>query len=127
VSVALSRARELGFDTVACASTAILPTPSRQRRGCRTEGLRFIPADLEQGKIINSLMLTARPHWHQRPLRRGQPPLRRDRGQIWLGVFRQCQYAPYYAEGSKVWALNPRTIRLAHPGPHRRLHGVGSC
>src|SRR5581483_10054637 len=55
VSVALSRARELGFTTVACASTGNLA--NSVAANAAAAGLRayvFIPADLEQGKIVNS-------------------------------------------------------------------------
>src|SRR5207247_2349101 len=60
VSVALSRARELGFDTVACASTGNLA--NSVAANAASAGLKayvFIPADLEQGKILNSLIYGA--------------------------------------------------------------------
>src|SRR5215471_3540914 len=56
VSVALSRAKELGFTTVACASTGNLA--NSVAANAASAGLRafvFIPTDLEQGKILNSL------------------------------------------------------------------------
>src|SRR5687768_17783421 len=56
VSVALSRARELGFTTVACASTGNLA--NSVAANAAAAGLKayvFIPSDLEQGKIVNSL------------------------------------------------------------------------
>src|ERR1041385_2030190 len=60
VSVALSRARELGFEVVACASTGNLA--NSVAANAASAGLRsyvFIPADLEQGKIVNSLVYGA--------------------------------------------------------------------
>src|SRR5438477_122425 len=60
VSVALSRAKELGFTTVACASTGNLA--NSVAANAAAAGLRafvFIPSDLEQGKIINSLIYGA--------------------------------------------------------------------
>src|SRR6476619_4540637 len=57
VSVALSRARELGFDTVACASTGNLA--NSVAANAASAGLKayvFIPHDLEHGKILNSLI-----------------------------------------------------------------------
>src|SRR5262245_60539751 len=57
VSVALSRARELGFDTVACASTGNLA--NSVAANAASAGLRafvFIPSDLEHGKVLNSLL-----------------------------------------------------------------------
>lgn len=55
VSVAISRTRELGFDTVACASTGNL-AGAVSAYGA-VAGLRtfvFIPADLEEGKILGA-------------------------------------------------------------------------
>src|SRR5690606_4082577 len=57
VSVALSRARELGFTTVACASTGNLANSVAAHAA--KAGLNcyvFIPADLEAGKVMNSLV-----------------------------------------------------------------------
>ncbi|MGM0568738.1 MAG: pyridoxal-phosphate dependent enzyme, partial [Elusimicrobiota bacterium] len=53
VTVAVSRARELGFDTVACASTGNLACSVAaygKKAGLKT--VVFIPADLEKGKVI---------------------------------------------------------------------------
>src|SRR5437868_12256497 len=60
VSVALSRAKELGFTTVACASTGNLA--NSVAANAASAGLRayvFIPSDLEHGKIVNSLVYGA--------------------------------------------------------------------
>src|SRR4030095_14435800 len=57
VSVALSRARELGFQTVACASTGNLA--NSVAANAASAGLKsyvLIPADLEQGKVLGSLV-----------------------------------------------------------------------
>lgn len=57
VSVALSRAVEFGFDTAACASTGNLANSVAAHAA--HAGLKcfvFIPADLETGKVINSLV-----------------------------------------------------------------------
>src|SRR3990167_8715341 len=57
VAVALSRARELGFDTVACASTGNLA--NSVAANAAWAGLKryiFIPASLEKAKIIASLV-----------------------------------------------------------------------
>ncbi len=57
VSVAVTKALEFGFDTVACASTGNLGN-SVAAHAARV-GLRcfiFIPADLEMGKIVGSLV-----------------------------------------------------------------------
>ncbi|HEY3914850.1 MAG TPA: pyridoxal-phosphate dependent enzyme, partial [Verrucomicrobiae bacterium] len=56
VSVALSRARELGFDTVACASTGNLANSvAAHAAAAGLKAYVFIPSDLERGKILNSL------------------------------------------------------------------------
>jgi threonine synthase len=55
VSVAISKARELGFDTVSCASTGNLAN-SVSAHAARA-GMRcfiFIPDDLERGKVVGS-------------------------------------------------------------------------
>ncbi len=60
VSVALSRAKELGFTTVACASTGNLA--NSVAANASSVGLKayvFIPSDLEQGKVINSAGLSS--------------------------------------------------------------------
>src|SRR5277367_3226256 len=57
VSVALSRAKELGFETVACASTGNLA--NSVAANAASGGLKsyvFIPADLETGKVLGSLV-----------------------------------------------------------------------
>lgn len=57
VSVALTKAREFGFDTVACASTGNL-AHSVSAHGARAgfERFIFIPASLEASKIVASLV-----------------------------------------------------------------------
>ncbi|MBN4054365.1 threonine synthase [Nitrospira defluvii] len=57
VAVALTRAKELGFDTVACASTGNLANSVSAHAA--ESGLRcfvFIPSDLEAGKILGNLV-----------------------------------------------------------------------
>lgn len=55
VSVALTRARELGFQTVACASTGNLAGAVSAYGGvANLNRYVFIPADLEEGKIIGA-------------------------------------------------------------------------
>lgn len=57
VAVALSRARELGFDTVACASTGNLANSvSANAAWAGFKRYIFIPANLERTKIIGSLV-----------------------------------------------------------------------
>lgn len=56
VAVALTKAKEFGFDTVACASTGNLAgSVSAQASFANLNRYIFIPADLELGKIVGSL------------------------------------------------------------------------
>src|SRR5437764_4752924 len=101
VSVALSRARELGFSTVACASTGNLA--NSVAANAASVGLKsyvFIPADLEQGKIINSLIYGA----HVIGIKGHYDEVNRLCAEIagkfgW--AFVNVNMRPYYAEGSK--------------------------
>ena len=101
VSVALSRAKELGFTTVACASTGNLA--NSVAANAAAAGLKsyvFIPADLEQGKIVNSLVYGAgviciRGHYDE---------VNRLCAEIagkYNWAFVNVNMRPYYAEGSK--------------------------
>jgi len=101
VSVALSRARELGFSTVACASTGNLA--NSVAANAAAAGLKayvFIPADLEQGKVINSLVYGAevigiRGHYDE--VNRLCAEIAGKYGWAFVNV----NMRPYYSEGSK--------------------------
>ncbi len=55
VSVAISKAKEFGFDTVACATTGNLGNAlASQARRAGMNCFIFMPADLEQGKIVGT-------------------------------------------------------------------------
>src|SRR5687767_14632820 len=101
VSVALSRARELGFSTVACASTGNLA--NSVAANAASAGLKayvFIPADLEQGKIINSLVYGANVigiKGHYDEVNRLCAEIAGKYGWAFVNV----NMRPYYAEGSK--------------------------
>lgn len=101
VSVALSRAKELGFDTVACASTGNLA--NSVAANAASVGLRayvFIPSDLEQGKIINSLIYGANVigiKGHYDEVNRLCAEIAGKFGWAFVNV----NMRPYYAEGSK--------------------------
>jgi len=101
VSVALSRARELGFTTVACASTGNLA--NSVAANAASVGLKsyvFIPADLEQGKIINSLIYGANViaiKGHYDEVNRLCAEIAGKYGWAFVNV----NMRPYYAEGSK--------------------------
>jgi threonine synthase len=101
VSVALSRARELGFSTVACASTGNLA--NSVAANAAAAGLRayvFIPSDLEQGKIMNSLVYGANViaiKGHYDEVNRLCAEIAGKFGWAFVNV----NMRPYYAEGSK--------------------------
>jgi threonine synthase len=104
VSVALSRARELGFDTVACASTGNLA--NSVAANAASVGLKayvFIPSDLEQGKILNSLIYGANViaiKGHYDEVNRLCAEIAGKFGWAFVNV----NMRPYYAEGSKSMA-----------------------
>jgi threonine synthase len=120
VSVALSRARELGFDTVACASTGNLA--NSVAANAASVGLKayvFIPADLEQGKILNSLIYGAQVvgiKGHYDEVNRLCAEIAGKYGWAFVNV----NMRPYYAEGSKSmgfeiieqsgWRIPPHTV-----------------
>jgi len=101
VSVALSRAKELGFTTVACASTGNLA--NSVAANAASAGLKayvFIPSDLEQGKIVNSLIYGAdvigiKGHYDE--VNRLCAEIAGKFGWAFVNV----NMRPYYAEGSK--------------------------
>ena len=101
VSVALSRARELGFKVVACASTGNLA--NSVAANAAAAGLKayvFIPADLEQGKILNSLIYGANViaiKGHYDEVNRLCAEIAGKYGWAFVNV----NMRPYYAEGSK--------------------------
>ncbi len=101
VSVALSRARELGFKVVACASTGNLA--NSVAANAASSGLKayvFIPSDLEQGKVVNSLVYGANVigiKGHYDEVNRLCAEIAGKFGWAFVNV----NMRPYYAEGSK--------------------------
>jgi threonine synthase len=105
VSVALSRARELGFTTVACASTGNLA--NSVAANAASAGLKayvFIPSDLEHSKVVNSLIyggnvVAIKGHYDE---------VNRLCAEIagkYPWAFVNVNMRPYYAEGSKSMGL----------------------
>ncbi|MDB6029093.1 MAG: threonine synthase [Verrucomicrobiales bacterium] len=101
VSVALSRAKELGFTTAACASTGNLA--NSVAANAAASGMKayvFIPSDLEQGKIVNSLVYGANVvgiKGHYDEVNRLCAEIAGKYGWAFVNV----NMRPYYAEGSK--------------------------
>jgi threonine synthase len=76
VSVALTRARELGFSTVSCASTGNLANSTAAIAAhAGLDCCVFIPADLEAGKVLGTLIYCTDGDGSARQLRPGQPAL----------------------------------------------------
>jgi threonine synthase len=104
VSVALSRSKELGFETVACASTGNLANAvAAQAASAGLKAFVFIPADLEQGKILNSLIYGAQVigiKGHYDEVNRLCAEIAGKFGWAFVNV----NMRPYYAEGSKSMA-----------------------
>ena len=101
VAVALNRAKELGFQTVACASTGNLA--NSVAANAASAGLRsyvLIPADLEQGKVLGSLVYGTNVigiHGAYDQVNRLCSEIAGKYGWGFVNV----NLRPYYAEGSK--------------------------
>lgn len=105
VSVAISKAMEFGFDTVACASTGNLAN-SVSALGTQA-GLKryvFVPADLEQGKIVGSLIYA--PHLIR--IEGNYDAVNRlcvEIGDRYGWAFVNINIRPFYTEGAKTYAF----------------------
>ena len=101
VSVALSRARELGFEVVACASTGNLANSvAANASASGMNAFVFIPNDLEKGKVVNSLIYGANVigiKGHYDEVNR----LCAEIAGKYKWAFVNVNMRPYYAEGSK--------------------------
>lgn len=101
VSVAISKAKEFGFDTVACASTGNLANSVAAQAAL--SGLKayiFIPADLELGKVVASLIYNP----HLIAVDGNYDEVNRLCSEIaskYKWAFVNINIRPYYAEGSK--------------------------
>lgn len=101
VSVALSRSVEMGFKTVACASTGNLANSvAANAAAAGLDAYVFIPHDLEQGKVVNSLVYGANVvgiKGHYDEVNRLCAEIAGKYGWAFVNV----NMRPYYAEGSK--------------------------
>ncbi|MEM7391668.1 MAG: threonine synthase [Verrucomicrobiota bacterium] len=102
VSVALTRAKEFGFDTVACASTGNLANSvAANAASAGLESYIFIPADLEPGKVLGTQVYGANVigiHGTYDQVNR----LCSEIGGRYKWAFANINMRPYYAEGSKA-------------------------
>jgi threonine synthase len=101
VSVALSRAREMGFKVVACASTGNLANSvAANAASAGMKSYVLIPADLEQGKVLGSLVYGTNVigiHGAYDQVNRLCSEIAGKYGWGFVNV----NLRPYYAEGSK--------------------------
>jgi threonine synthase len=104
VAVALAKARELGFDTVACASTGNLANAvAAHAAAAGLESFVFVPADLEEQKLLATGVYGTR----LVGVRGSYDDVNRLCTQLcderpW--AFVNVNLRPYYAEGSKTIA-----------------------
>ncbi len=102
VGVALSKAREFGFKTVACASTGNLANSvAANAAQAGLDAYVFMPADLEQGKIIGTQIYGARLigiSGHYDDVNRLCSEIAGKYGWAFVNI----NIRPYYAEGSKT-------------------------
>ena len=105
VAVAMTRAREMGFETVACASTGNLANSvAAQAAHAGMRCFVFIPADLEAGKILGNLIY--RPTVVE--VEGNYDDVNRLCSEIaakYPWAFVNVNIRPYYAEGSKSLAF----------------------
>ncbi len=103
VAVAMSKAKEFGFNTVACASTGNLANSVAAQAA--VAGLKryiFIPADLELGKIVgtliyNPVLIAVEGNYDQ------VNRLCSEIATKYKWAFVNINIRPYYAEGSKTY------------------------
>ena len=105
VAVALTRARELGFETVACASTGNLANSVAAHAAAA--GMRcyvFIPGDLEAAKVLGNLIYkpnVVEVEGNYDDVNRLCSEIAAEHGWAFVNI----NVRPYYAEGSKTLAF----------------------
>jgi threonine synthase len=102
VSIALTRALELGFKIVACASTGNLANSvAAHAAGAGLKSYVLIPADLEQSKVLNSIVYGTEVIGIHGPYDQVNRLCSEIAGKYGWG-FVNVNLRPYYAEGSKT-------------------------
>jgi threonine synthase len=105
VSIALARARELGFQTIACASTGNLANAvAAHAAAAGLESYVFVPADLEEQKLLatgvyGTNLVAVRGTYDD--VNRLCTELSAEREWAFVNI----NLRPYYAEGSKTLAF----------------------
>ena len=105
VAVAVAKAVEFGFDVIACASTGNLANSvaAHAAEGNLTSFI-FVPADLEQGKILGTLIY----HPHLVAVEGNYDEVNRLCSEVadkYGWAFVNINIRPYYAEGSKTFGF----------------------
>jgi len=104
VAVALAKALELGFDTIACASTGNLANAvAAHAAAAGVESYVFVPADLEEQKLLATAVYGTNlvgVEGTYDDVNRLCTELAQERGWAFVNV----NLRPYYAEGSKTLA-----------------------
>jgi threonine synthase len=104
VAVAIAKARELGFETVACASTGNLANAvAAHAAAAGLDSYVFVPADLEEQKLLATAIYGTTlvgVHGTYDDVNRLCTQLSQARGWAFVNV----NLRPYYAEGSKTLA-----------------------
>jgi threonine synthase len=103
VAVAVTKAKEFGFETVACASTGNLASSvAAHAAEAQLESFIFIPADLEPGKVLATLVyeptLVAVDGTYDEVNR-----LCSEIADQYRWAFVNVNFRPYYSEGSKSY------------------------
>jgi threonine synthase len=105
VSVAVTKAKEFGFDTVACASTGNLANSvAAHAAEGRLKSYIFIPADLEQGKVLATLVYNptlVAVHGTYDEVNR----LCSEIADKYRWAFVNVNFRPFYSEGSKSYGF----------------------
>jgi threonine synthase len=105
VSVAVTKAKEFGFDTVACASTGNLANSvAAHAAEGRLKSYIFVPADLEPGKILTTLvyaptLVTVEGTYDE------VNRLCSEIADKYQWAFVNVNIRPYYSEGSKSYGF----------------------
>jgi len=125
VAVALTRAKELGFDTVACASTGNLANSvSAHSAEARLSCYVFIPYDLESAKVLGNLIY--RPNVVA--VEGNYDDVNRLCSEIageYHWAFVNINIRPYYSEGSKTLAFETAE-QLGWRAPHQVIVPIAS-
>ncbi len=104
VSVAITKAREFGFEVVACASTGNLANSvAAMAAQAGLQSYIFIPADLEEGKVLGTLIYGA----NLIGVKGSYDDVNRHCSEIAANfhwAFVNINIRPYYGDGSKTYA-----------------------